>query len=137
MKKLLSRIVLLLALIPVLFSFACAPTKPKVIVKEDTYVVINVVDDVEEGTTLYDYMLTLESSLRFTHSNGMITSINGIENASDWSSCWMIYTTDKDNSNTMWGTAEYEGKIYGSASFGAESLVVKKGESYIWLYQSF
>ena len=137
MKKLLSRIALIVALIPVLFSFACAPQKPRVIVKEDTYVVINVVDEVSEGTTLYDYMLTLDKTLRFTHSGGMITSINGIENASDWSACWMIYTTDEDNSNTMWGSVEYEGKVYGSASYGAESLVIKKGESYIWLYQEF
>ena len=137
MKKLFSRIAFIFALIPVLFAFACVPENPKVIVEQDTYVVINVVDDVAEGTTLYEYMLTLKSSLRFTHSNGMITSINGIENAEDWSECWMIYTTDEENSNTMWGSAVYGGKTYGSAIYGAETLVIKKGESYIWLYQSF
>ena len=137
MKKLLTRIVFVLALIPVLFACACIKTEPKVIIEQDTYIVINVVDDVEEGTTLYEYMHTLDGSLRFESANGMITSINGIENAADWSACWMLYTTDTENSDTAWGSAEYDGKVYGSASYGAETLVIKKGESYIWLYQSF
>ena len=137
MKKLLSRIALVLALIPVLFSFAACKKDPKVIFEHDTYIIINVVDDVAEGTTLYEYMHTLDKSLRFESKDGMITSINGVANAADWSSCWMLYTTDTENSDTAWGSAEYGGRIYGSASYGAESLVIKKGESYIWLYQSF
>ena len=134
MKKLLSRIAFVLALIPVLFSFACVQT-PRVIVESDTYVVINVVDNVKENTTLAEYMVLLDNDI-FAIEDGMVVSINGIENAADYSSCWMLYTTDEENSTTAW-SVEYNGKIYGSANWGAESLKVKKGESYIWYYQTF
>ena len=134
MKKLLTHIAFILALIPAFFSFACTPSTPRVIVESDTYVVINVVDSVEENTTLADYMISLNNDI-FAIENGMVVSINGIENAPDWSSCWMLYTTDEENSNPAW-SVEYNGKIYGSANWGAESLVVKTGESYIWYYQN-
>lgn len=134
MKKLLTRIAFVLALIPMFLSFACYSTL-RVIVESDTYVVINVIDEVEEETTLAEYMISLNNDI-FTIQDGMVTSINGIENAPDWSSCWMIYTTDKENSNPAW-SVEYDGKTYASALFGAENLIVKKGVSYIWYYQTF
>jgi hypothetical protein len=67
----------------------------------------------------------------------MITSINGIENPADYSSCWMLYTSDEDNANAAWGTVEYEGKEYGSAISGAETLKIKADKLYIWVYKSF
>ena len=49
----------------------------------------------------------------------------------------MLYTSDSENANEAWGIVEYEGKNYGSATLGAESLPVKSGAIYIWWYQSF
>ncbi|MBE5732000.1 MAG: hypothetical protein E7353_03095 [Clostridiales bacterium] len=139
MKKIITSVFVALTILVSLFCVSCSKPTPKVIKESDTYFVINVTDNVESGTTLYDYMVTLRSDgeIDFTDADGMITSLNGISNKSDWSEAWMIYTTDEDNSNTAWGLVEYNGKTYGSAAFGAEQLVIKKGESYIWLYQSF
>ena len=69
--------------------------------------------------------------------DGMITSINGIENPADYSSCWMLYTSDAENSNAAWGTVEYQGKQYASAVSGAETLKIKPDQLYIWVYKSF
>ena len=83
------------------------------------------------GVQLYIHFVDFEVS------DGMITSINGIENPADWSACWMLYTDDTENSNTEWGTVEYKEKTYGSSMWGGETLKVKNGCVYIWVYQSF
>jgi hypothetical protein len=90
-------------------------------------------------TTLVEYMQSFKEAgeLDFEVSDGMITSINGIENPADWSACWMLYTDDTENSNTEWGTVEYKEKTYGSSMWGGETLKVKNGCVYIWVYQSF
>ena len=67
----------------------------------------------------------------------MIKSINGIENPADYSSCWMLYTSDAENANASWGTVEYEGAEYGSAISGAEVLKIKPDQLYIWVFKSF
>ncbi|MBO7297704.1 MAG: DUF4430 domain-containing protein [Clostridia bacterium] len=96
-------------------------------------------DEGAEGKTLLTYMQELkeQEKLSFELANGMVTSINGKANAADFSSCWMLYTSDSENANEAWGVVEYEEKSYGSATLGAESLIVKTGEIYIWWYQSF
>ena len=88
---------------------------------------------------LIDYMQQLKDKgeLEFAIENGMIKSINGIDNPADYSSCWMLYTSDGENSNAAWGTVEYEGKEYGSAVSGAETLTIKADQLYIWVFQSF
>ena len=53
-----------------------------------------------------------QGELTFEISGGMISSIEGKENPLDYSSCWMLYTSDKEMSNTEWGTIEYDGKTY-------------------------
>lgn len=120
----------------------CLAKKPQVIKESDTYIVINVSKkqmEITAETTLVAYMGALKENgeLSFEMQNGMVASVNGIENPADWSSCWMLYTNDADNANTAWGQIEYEGEIYGSAMFGAESLKVKDGCTYIWIFQSF
>ena len=75
--------------------------------------------------------------LQFECSGGMIISLEGVENAADWSACWMLYTTDEEMSNNAWGTFEYEEETLGSAILGMDSLRVEDGESYVWVYQSF
>ena len=48
----------------------------------------------------------------------------------------MLYTSDENNANNAWGTIEYKGKVYGSALFGAETLIVKDGYTYVWVFKS-
>ncbi len=133
MKKILCLLFVIVATLAV-FT-ACNKDKEALVITEsDEFVVIKCQTD-EEGLTLVDLMDGLDDS--FVIKLGMVVSINGLENASDWSACWMLYTDDSEFSNTAWGTAEHEGKIYGSAMYGAEDLIVKKGCTYIWVYKTF
>lgn len=144
MKK---RIVSLLGLLTcvtlsITLCVACTPEKEPLVLKEsDTFIVVKADDSVGENETLANYMSTLkergDSVVDFDIEGGMVKSINGIANAADLSSCWMLYTSDTENANDAWGTVEYESKLYGSAILGAESLKVKAGEIYIWVYQTF
>ena len=137
------KLLLTLLTIVLLFStIACGNTETHVIKEGDTKVVITVSNEyLEENqtSTLVEYMEFLKGNgeLEYEISSGMITSINGIENPADWSSCWMLYTDDAELSNSEWGIAEYNGKTYGSAIVGAESLIIKDGCTYIWYYQTF
>ena len=117
-------------------------SEPLVIKDSDTYIVIKTTEDAKDGKTdmyLIDYMnqLAQKGELECTIADGMITSINGIENPADYSSCWMLYTSDADNANAAWGTVEYEGAEYGSAISGAETLKIKPDHLYIWVFKSF
>ena len=117
-------------------------SEPLVIKDSETCIVIKTTKEAMDGKTdmlLIDYMdkLAEEGKMTCKISNGMITSINGIDNPADFSSCWMLYTSDGENSNTAWGTVEYDGKQYGSAISGAETLKIKPDQLYIWVFQSF
>lgn len=123
----------LLLVVLLAISFAGCKKPPVVVTESDEYVVINV-QGATDNQTLAGYMASLsEYSDIFTIDNGMVTSINGISNAPDWSACWMLYTNDTEVSDTAY-SIEYKGKIYGSALYGAETLVVKNGKTYIWVY---
>ena len=94
----------------------------------------------ETDGKLVDVMERLQADglMTFTKdSQGMVTAVNGTENAADWSACWMLHTSDAEFSSTEWGGYEYKGETLGSAIFGADTLPVKKGEVYIWVYTSF
>ena len=112
--------------------------EPLVIFDSDTTIVIRC-EETDGEATLADYMAKLKTAgeIEFTVENGMITSINGIENPADYSSCWMLYTSDSDFSSSEWGTVEYQGVEYGSAILGAEALVIKPEQTYIWVFKSF
>jgi hypothetical protein len=140
-KKILACLLAALLLMNILLLAGCQ-SEPLVIKESDTCIVLKVTEEAIGGNTdmvLIDYMDTLlkEGKLTCTIENGMVTSINGIDNPADFSSCWMLYTSDADNSNAAWGTVEFEGKQYGSAISGAETLKVKPGQLYIWVYKSF
>ena len=142
MNKILNTIIAITLSLFVFSFFGCSPKEPLVIKESDTYIVITVSNeqmDISNNTTLVDYMNSLKNDgqLTFEINNGMVSSVNGIDNPSDWSSCWMIYTSDINNANSAWGTIEYNGNIYGSAILGAESLIVKDGCIYIWVFQAF
>ena len=100
-------------------------------------VAITVSQAVEENTTLIEVMQEMKTAgeFDFQMENGMIVEINGKTNTTN--SFWMLYTTDAENANTHWGTFEWNGKTLGSAIVGADTLVVKQGETYVWVYQSF
>lgn len=104
----------------------------------ETLVVIQI-DETNSEETVLDAMdfLKENNQLSYEIKDGMISSINGKKNAADFSSCWMLYTTDEEMSNTAWGTVEYNGKTIASATLGAEALLVEAGELYVWAYATF
>lgn len=109
-----------------------------VLESKDELVVIKA-EQAEAGATLIDLMedLQAEGALSYEISGGMITSVNGVANAADFSACWMLYTSDEEMANAEWGTVEYNGQTFGSAIVGAEALEVLEGEYYVWSYQNF
>lgn len=112
--------------------------EPLVIYESDTTIVIKC-EKAEDDATLIDYMAKLrdKGKIEFTAENGMITSINGIENPKDFSYCWMLYTSDADMANSAWGTVLYNEVEYGSAILGADKLEIKADNLYIWVYKQF
>ena len=137
MKKFLICLASVLVLFACFVVSACDDKEP---VKADENTVIITVSNSSfdfEGKKLIDYMDYLQDSkeLTYTVANGMVTSINGKSNTTN--SFWMLYTSDTENSNNAWGTFEHEGALYGSATLGAEALVLKEGCIYVWAYQTF
>ena len=101
--------------------------------------VVIIADANADGKTLMSVMEEMEDAgeLSYKVKDGMIVEINGTENDIDYDPCWMLYTSDAENSSTAWGEYEYEGQILGSANYGADNLIVKSGEIYVWVYQEF
>ena len=140
-KKFLSFLLVVMLLLSTMLLTACR-SEPLVIKDSETCIVLKVTKEVVGDKTdmlLIDYMndLAKDGKLTCKIENGMVTSINGIDNPADFSSCWMLYTSDSENSNSAWGTVMYDGKEYGSAISGAETLKIREGQLYIWVYQSF
>ena len=145
-KNTVTRRILSLTLAVVLLACTALLTgcksEPLVIKESETCIVIKTTKEAMDGKTemyLIDYMdiLVKEGRMTCKISDGMVTSINGIDNPADYSSCWMLYTSDAENANTAWGTVEYDGQTYGSAVSGAEALKIKPDQLYIWVFQSF
>lgn len=139
MKKLLksaSALTLLLVLLIGTLAMSSCKKDPLVIYDSDTTIVIRC-EETDGSTALIDYMnaLKTDGELDFTIENGMITSINGIDNPADYSSCWMLYTSDTENANSAWGTVLYNDAEYGSAILGAGELKIKEGCLYIWVFK--
>lgn len=137
------RLIVFTILVTIATLLCACESQPTLVIKQsDTYIVVTASAEqmqIAEDTTLADYMSSLKSDgkLDFEMKNGMVSSINGIENPADYSSCWMLYTSDEQNANSAWGTVEYEQNVYGSAILGAESLIIKEGCIYIWVFKSF
>ena len=138
MKKIGKLIAILLLAVTAVCLASCTP---KVQTFENSLVIK--VDEkyltVDDQTVFLDYMNTLKADgeFDFTIVDGMITSINGIENPADWSKCWMLYTDDEEFSNKAWGEIVVDGKTYYSATLGAEALPIKEGKTYVWSFVSF
>lgn len=113
----------------------------EVVESSETLVVIKI-EKTDGVATLLDAMNDLQETekISFVIASGMVTSINGKENNTVSLSegySWMLYTSDEANANTTWGTCEYDGKVYGSAAAGANSLKVVQGAYYIWSYDKW
>ncbi len=137
MKKFFALIASFLAVFACCFAVACKDKGP---VKADENTVVITASESSfdfNGKTLKAYMDDLQDKgkLTYTISNGMVTAING--KSQTLNSYWMLYTSDTDNASMEWGTLEYEGDLYGSATCGVDLLVVKEGCIYIWAYQTF
>ena len=140
-KKILACLLAAVTLMGILLLPGCK-SEPLVIKESDTCIVLKVTEEAigdNKDMLLIDYMddLAKDGKMTCTIQNGMVTSINGIENPADFSSCWMLYTSDEENANAAWGTVDFEGKQYGSAISGAETLKIKPGQLYIWVFKSF
>ncbi len=121
-------------------SSVLVPPEAKFLVVEttETSVVIKV-NKADDSQTVLDVMQALqaEGKMSYTLSGTMVTGINGKANAADFSSCWMLYTSDAEMANTEWGTYTYNANVYGSAVVGADALPVADGAYYVWVYTSF
>lgn len=132
MKKLICVALVLISLV------SCTKNVPLVVSEGENLYVISVTEQsIGDSEFLIDYMAKLMDGNEFvyTQSNGMITSVNGVENEKDFSKCWMLYTSDEENANAGWGTIEYKGNIYGSSLLGADKLKIKPGMLYFWVYK--
>lgn len=135
MKKNVTKLLCLLFVVVLVLSVVGCT---KHVVIDGDYVVITVdADKVEQNSNLKAYMdyLVQEGQLEYEISDGMIVSIDGKTGGTN--QYWMLYTSDTANANDDWGTCEYDGRTYGSATLGAEELVVKDGCVYIWYLQTF
>lgn len=135
MKKLAAALFALVAALTCMAFAACTGSNAG---GDENTVAITVAEDYDvEGKTLKDYMdyLVAEDELAYEISDGMIVSLNGKANTTN--SYWMLYTSDEANANTAWGTIEYDGHTYGSATLGAPSLPLAEGAVYVWSYQTF
>jgi len=106
--------------------------------KSGNFVAITV-EEANGTDTLLQVMQGLQSAEKLVctaDATGMVQSIDGKQNAADWSPCWMLYISDPELANTEWGTIEYNGETYGSAILGASALTVEAGTVYVWSYQS-
>ena len=120
-------------------SASIEETKKTEVEKTTADMVVIRVRKTEGEETLMSVMeeLQADGAMNFTVQSGMVTSINGKANPADFSSCWMLYTSDTEMSNTAWGEIDYNGGKLGSAVLGADALPVAEGEIYVWYYQSF
>ena len=131
MKRIICSLLIIAIVLMVGCLVACTGKEGEVVIKIDKGY------DLSKGDTLVDYMEYLDEKERLDYEleNGMITEINDLENGLN--SYWMLYTDDPAFSNDAWGTYEYKGKTYGSATLGACSLKINKEYTYIWVYQTF
>ncbi len=132
-RKISSIVTLFLTVVLSICFFACQQEKIEVYAFDFTDM------EVGKNVTLLDIMeeKKKEGTLTFSVRDGMVVEIGGLENTLNYNPCWMLYTTDEDYANHEWGTYEYNEKILGSATVGAELLLVKTNEIYVWVYQSF
>lgn len=145
-RKFYKNITLLLTLVISVFAFtACqkdGETKAVSLEQVTETMIVMKVTEAEENATALSALTKLkdDGKIDFESVNSTygayITSINGKEETSSGNSgySWMLYTSDTELSSTEFGVVEYNGKTYGQAALGADSLLVKEDHYYIWFY---
>ncbi len=95
------------------------------------------VKETDGNATLYDVMKELrkDGKMEFKSESSSygqsLKSINGVENAADWSWYWASYTTDENNGTDV---IEIDGERWYYSAAGISYLKVKKGERYMFRY---
>ena len=139
MKKLFATIITFCLVLSSLFCFTSCKqefsVKATLITSNEKLVVIKI-EEIKGEPTLKHALDSLDKSKFFysISADGMITSVNGTKNASDWSYYWAIYTSDADFSTTAFGTLNYLGNELGSANLGCNTLPITAGEYYALSY---
>lgn len=143
MKKFFAVVGMLLSMLfAAAFCVGCTPTegaKVRATVQATETEIAILVESVEGDATLIDVMTALqeEGKLNFTtNGQGMIQSINGKQNAADWSEYWALYISDAELSDMNYGI-EWNGRQLGFSNFGAEALTVEAGGVYVWQYEQY
>lgn len=140
-KKLLTLAVVIAMITSAITLVACGETKFDEDKKELALTVTSSVMEITAETTLEDYMNKLQEKNDVTFEGDtseyglFITKINGV--AAGVGEYWMLYTTDNENSSTEWGSYTWKDEVLGSATLGVSGLIVKEGETYVWVLQKY
>lgn len=111
-------------------------TKATVVESNESTLVIRV-EEVTGEATLYEVMTALKEDGKLDFVSELssfgqsLVSINGVENAADWSWYWASYTTDEDNGTDV---VNIGGTDWYYSAAGISDLKVKAGESYMFQY---
>ena len=106
--------------------------------------VVFVAEDISGDMSWRDYFdgLQEEGIITYSMDGSMLAELNGVSNASDYSSCWMLYSdlTELDGEiygNAEWGTYDYDGRQLVSCAYGLELMPVIEGYAYAAVYVAF
>ena len=106
--------------------------------------VVFVAEDISGDMSWRDYFdgLQEEGIITYSMDGSMLAELNGVSNASDYSSCWMLYSdlTELDGEiygNAEWGTYDYDGRQLVSCVYGLELMPVIEGYAYAAVYVTF
>ncbi len=106
--------------------------------------VVFVAEDISGDMSWRDYFdgLQEEGIITYSMDGSMLAELNGVSNASDYSSCWMLYSdlTELDGEiygNAECGTYDYDGRQLVSCAYGLELMPVIEGYAYAAVYVTF
>ena len=106
--------------------------------------VVFVAEDISGDMSWRDYFdgLQEEGIITYSMDGSMLAELNGVSNASDYSSCWMLYSdlTELDGKiygNAERGTYDYDGRQLVSCAYGLELMPVIEGYAYAAVYVTF
>lgn len=106
--------------------------------------VVFVAEDISGDMSWRDYFdgLQEEGIITYSMDGSMLAELNGVSNASDYSSCWMLYSdlTELDGEiygNAERGTYDYDGRQLVSCEYGLELMPVIEGYAYAAVYVTF
>ena len=102
--------------------------------------VVFVAEDISGDMSWRDYFdgLQEEGIITYSMDGSMLAELNGVSNASDYSSCWMLYSdlTELDGEiygNAEWGTYDYDGRQLVSCAYGLELMPVIEGYAAVYV----